>query len=246
MSPAQAAELLPRVVRLSALATGQGDLSYRPALEGWSRYYETPGDRLPDYHRISLVYANDELVSLAALKLIRTRGARPVDVIWLQLILTSPEYQRTAATVRALSQLLIDGEFQAPLQEGYLVARTPNPLVYEAATRLRDWINKRGQLEFSTVLPVIEQDGSLASVPIQHQGYLDEIVAMISQPEKFRRETFVVSGYYAAFGNLYKNYDFRCKSGAVREYFARHVRWETQDGLFLAAPFTARDRGGAT
>jgi len=246
MSVERAAELREQVIRLSALATSQGDLSYRPALEGWTRYYATPGDRPQDYHRLSLIYANDELVSLAALKLFKTQKEPQVDVIWLQLILTEPRYQRTAATARVLSQLLVDEDFQAGLTRGYMVARTPNPLVYDAARRLRAWINKRGMLEFSRVLPVIEPNARLQPIPEQHRAHLNEIMSMISRPERFRSDTFVVSGYYEAFGPLYKAYEFRCKDEAIREYFARHVHWESQDGLFLAAPFQASSPGAGT
>lgn len=244
MSAAKADELLRALVRVSALATSRGDLSYQPALEGWRRYYGTRGDRPQDYDRLSLVYANDELVSIAALKLLTTRLEAPVDVIWLQLILTAPEFQQTAATVRALSGLLLARDFQGRLRGGYLVARTPNPLVYEATRRLRAWANRRSEIEFSSVLPAITAAGELAPVPDAHRAALNDIVGLISRPEKFNRDTFVVSGYYAAFGALYKDYTFACTSPEVRDYFARHVRWDTQDGLFFAVPFRRVSVGG--
>jgi hypothetical protein len=237
------AELRRQMVELSVLATCQGELSYRPAVDGWSRYYTAPGNGPSDYARLSLVYANGDLVSLAALKLMKTRAEPSVDIIWLQLTLTAPEYQRTTATVRALSQLLIDPAFQGELHRGYLVVRTPNPLVYEAARRLRTWLNKRGILRFQLVIPTIQRDGSISPMPEEHKDKLNEIVSMISRPENFNPDTFVVSGYYRAFGELYKNYNFRCKNEEVRSYFARNVQCATQDGLFIAIHFENRALG---
>jgi hypothetical protein len=239
LSAERSAELTADIVRLSTLATSQGDLSYRPALEGWTRYYTTLGDRVQDYHRLSLIYAGQTAISIAALKLFRTKNDPQMDVIWLQLILTRPDFQNTAATVRALTQLLADPSLLRQLGRGYLVARTPNPLVYEAARRMGTWIGKRGMFEVGAVLPTILPGAQLAPIPSEHAAHLQEIVGMISDPSKFKIETSVVAGYYAAFGDLYKNYDFRCRNAAVREYFARHVRWETQDGFFLAVPFDA-------
>src|SRR5690606_9292847 len=83
----------------------------------------------------------------------------------------------------------------------------------------------------STLYPEIVGDGELAPMPPEARELAVRIARRLSPRCEFDPETFVIKGYWAPFGALYRDREFACRNPATTRYFARNLPEDTYDGV---------------
>lgn len=233
--------LIEEFVELSGITTSYGDRTYLPAFDGWRRYYEQSGNRPSDYSTLALAYAGRALISLAAIKKRPPKEGTNPELLWVQLAITRPEYHGTGIAGAALMRVF-DGRFVQSMREGYVIVRTPNPVVYEMVTRFIPIFREMG-VE-GRLYPVIKSPSEIEAIGGEERTTLAGLISEVCPGVPFDINTFVIRGYYSKYGALYKKYDFKCKNAAVNEYFSNHVKCEDQEGILIAVAYKpiAKDR----
>lgn len=231
---AEIARLTNEFTELSRKTTSYGDGNYLPALVGWRKYYEYEGARPNDYTRLSLVYHGETLISCTAIKKLTLNDATNADLIWLQLAMTLPKYQRSVIAATSLLKML-DDNFLNLLSQGYLVVRTPNPMVYEMVRRFLPIFAHKGLT--GRLFPVINRTATIEDISENEKTEIVEVLRRISPNTPFDATTFVIGGYYKQFGALYKKYDFYCRNTKVKDYFDKHLRCDNQDGIAIVVKY---------
>lgn len=239
LSEVEVARLTNELTELSRKTTSYGDGNYLPALTGWRKYYEYHGARPNDYSRLSLVYDRETLISCSAVKKLTLSDATNTDLIWLQLAMTLPKYQRSGIAATSLLKML-DDDFLSLLSQGYLVVRTPNPMVYEMVRRFLPIFAHKGLT--GRLFPVIKCATAIEDISENEKVEIVEVLRRISPNSPFDTTTFVIGGYYKQFGALYKKYDFYCRNTDVREYFGKHLRCENQDGIAIVVKYQNQNK----
>jgi hypothetical protein len=229
---ADIAKLTNEFIELSQLTTSYGDSTYLPARTGWTKYFHHEGARPHEYDRLSLAYRAERLISCAALKKQKLEGDS--ELIWLQLTITLPEYHGTGVAATTIMKMF-DEEFLEGLNRGYVLVRTPNPIVFEMVRRFLPIFRQKGVA--GTLYPVITPSGTLEPISRPEKEELCRLVARVSPGIPFDIDTFVIRGYYGQFGALYKAYDFYCKNKAVKDYFTTHLRCARQEGIVIVVKF---------
>ena len=91
-----------------------------------------------------------------------------------------------------------------------------------------------GDLKVSTWYPQITEDGQLKPVPEDVRAMAAKLAKTLSPECEWDAEAFVIRGYFKKFGPLYSNtVQFPCRIVGTRDYFAKNVHLDTQDGLLV-------------
>lgn len=234
-------ELIESFIELSARTTGGADWrTYRPALDGWREYYNSPGARPQDFERLILIYDGDMFIHFTAVVRIE-HASEPL--LFIRSGFTHNDYHGTGLLKTAILTIFSPIWLQE-LTDSYpkttIAIRTANPVVYEAARHLVEHLGSQSTaIEFS-IFPEILPGGALAPVPQQIVDLAQRTVAIVSPGSTFLPELFVSKGYYKQFGPLYKESDFPCRNPATREFFERWVDHSNQDGILILVQMRKR------
>jgi hypothetical protein len=218
---------------LSVKASGGRNWStYVPGRVGWAKYYETEGARPPDYDRMVLVYAGDELAHFIALNVFWLDEKHPI--LWIHIAITDPAHQGSGILTMSSTALLAADWLATVAPITYAIFRTPNPIVYEAMKAFcLDHLNG-ADLRVSAWYPQITEEGKLGPLPEEMRSMGATLAKSLSPDCPWDAEHFVIRGYFKKFGPLYSNtVQFPCRVAGTRNYFAQNVHLEDQDGLLV-------------
>lgn len=231
-------ELTEAFCDVSIRASSFGARSYMPAVCGWRAYYSDTG-RPDRFDLIGLARNHSgHVIAIVAYKNYTIAGK---PVCWWQTTLTLPEYQGAGVT-KDLLRHVITAEFAAQYCSGYFVIRTPNPVVYTLAQSMARYLSTLG---FQGCLyPRISDSQRIEPVPSAVMSDVRAILAAVASATPFDEGTFVLSGYYRKYGQLYRHYEFDCADPMVRNYFKANTSAQGMDGLFLLMSIEKAVPGG--
>jgi hypothetical protein len=211
---------------------GRNWSSYLPGQIGWADFYQTEGARPQDYDRLALVYAGTQLAHFIALNVFWLDKKYPI--LWLHVAITDPVHQGAGLLTMSSRALLAPDWMKTVGSVVYAVFRTPNPIVYEAMKAFcAHYFNTR-DLKVRAWYPQINEHGQLEAVPEEVSAMAAAIAKTLSPDCPWDHEHFVIKGYFKKFGPLYSSdVQFPCRVAGTRDYFARNVHIQTQDGLLV-------------
>ena len=227
------AALSQEFVDLSLKASGGASWStYVPGQVGWVNYYQTEGARPQDYDRLAMVYAGDQLAHFLALNVFWLDDTHPM--LWIHVAITDPAHQGSGLLTMSTRALLAADWLRTVAPVTYPVFRTPNPVVYESMRAFAQNHLGSTELRVRGWFPQISEAGQLQAVPADVRAMAAELAKKLSPDCEWDGEHFVIRGYYKQFGPLYSHdTQFPCRVAGTRDYFARNVHLDTQDGLLV-------------
>lgn len=207
----------------------------RQSRESWERIWEDIGD-LACYAKLVYVETGaKKVVSFATAKHLEIDGK---PVFFGHLTYTLPEYQGKKHTGAALQQLLGPDDIEKFIG-GYIVARTPNPSVYEGMNSMTSALGDHYGLN-TCVYPQICDQGMAKSIPNGivriATGTLDALGAGVA----LCQDSFVLENLFKGYGKPFTSYDFNCRRSEVKQFFENHLCPDRQDVIMMVVSLERR------
>lgn len=239
LSDARAEELTEAFVRLGWRSTGGEDWRrFRPAREGWERYYrELEGTRVRDYARIGLVWCGDELVHMSGVSLREVGGDA---FVVFRVTHTHPRHRRAGLLVRVGIELTNDWlhRLASDGRRVWILFRTISPIVYEGVRKIFSFYRPKGVVKV-TLHPDILEDGSLAPIPSEVREVTERAAAATSPGFRFQADSFVLEGIFAPQYHVpvFADLAFEDAPPGPRRFFDTRLDRKRQDGLVTLVGF---------
>jgi len=234
LSPEEASRITEDFIGLSWRACGGKDWrNYDTGRSAWTRFYQADGNRPRDFDFIITVYKGLQLIYMTCFQLVKLTPS--TTAIWCHLGMTDPQYQGTGNIARTFKEEHLAGTlafFDKVEGQRFLVARTPNPIVYEVMRRMTKPFMPAGQF-----FPDIDPSAHIRPIPQRIRELAVRISEKLSSNCYFDPESFVLKGYFKEFGSLYHDYDFPCRNDAVTKYFEEHLDRSNMDGIMIIVDF---------
>jgi hypothetical protein len=198
------------------------------SINSWTKIWAAIAD-LGNYAKIVCVEDDDRnVVAFATAKHLEVNG-RPV--FFGHLSYTLPEFQGKKLTGNALQQLL-GPEDITKFIGGYIVARTPNPAVYEGVVKMTGAMAQYYNLE-STVYPQIDTAGKVKSIPTDIIDVAEGALMALDSGVSLNRQNFILSNLFQDHGKVFSSYNFKCKTDHVRKFFNEEISPDRQDLVMM-------------
>jgi hypothetical protein len=219
--------LTDQFIHVCAKASSFG-VNEQESINSWTKIWAAIAD-LGNYAKIVYVEDDDRnVVAFATAKHLEVNG-RPV--FFGHLSYTLPEFQGKKITANALQQLL-GPEDITKFIGGYIVARTPNPAVYEGVVKMTGAMAQYYNLE-STVYPQIDNTGKAKPIPTDIIDVAEGALMALDSGVSLNRQNFILSNLFQDHGKVFSSYNFKCKTDHVREFFNKEISPDRQDLVMM-------------